>query len=86
VPAGSYTLKMSFKAHPNRGTLNLKVDGVALGGAVDQYAATPQYPEASFGRITFAAAGNHVIRLTVTGKNAAAGAFTLSADKFTLAP
>ena len=31
-------------------------------------------------------AGNHVIRLTVTGKNPAAGAFTLSADKFTLAP
>ena len=86
VPAGTYTVKMMFKAHPNRGILSLKVDGAALGGTVDQYAATAQYPEASFGPITFATTGNHVIRLTVTGKNAAAGAFTLSADKFTLAP
>jgi glucose/arabinose dehydrogenase len=85
VPAGTYTVKMKFKAHPNRGILSLKVDGMQLGGTLDQYSATPQYPEASFGTVTFAAAGNHVVRLTVTGRNAAAGAFTLSADTFTLA-
>jgi len=86
VPAGTYTVKMRFKAHPNRGILSLKVDGAQLGGTLDQYAATPQYPEASFGPITFGGAGSHVVRLTVIGRNPAAGAFTLSADKFTLAP
>jgi glucose/arabinose dehydrogenase len=86
VAAGSYTVKLKYKAHPNRGVLSLKVDGVQVGGTLDQYSATVQYPEVSFGPVTFGIPGDHVIRLTVTAKNAAAGAFTLSADRFTLAP
>ena len=86
VPAGTYALKMRYKAHPNRGRLQLAVDGVNLGGVIDQFSATTQYPEPTFGTVTFGAAGNHVIRLTVVGKNASAGAFTLSSDTFTLAP
>jgi hypothetical protein len=85
VPAGTYTVKMKFKAHPNRGMLGLRIDGVPLGGTLDQYAPAAQYPEASFGPVTFGATGNHVVRLTVAGRNPAAGAFTLSADQFTLA-
>jgi hypothetical protein len=74
---------MRYKAHPNRGQLQLAVDGVNLGGVLDQYSANSMYPEASFGTVSFGADGNHVIRLTVTGRNSAAGAFTLSSDTFT---
>jgi chitinase len=86
VPAGTYTVKMRYKIHPNRGILQLALDGNNLGSTLDQYSATVAYPETTFGQVTFAAAGNHVVRLTVTGKNAAAGAFTLSADRFALTP
>jgi uncharacterized repeat protein (TIGR03806 family) len=82
--AGTYALKMAYKAHPNRGILSLKVDGVQLGATLDEYATTTTYKETSFGNVTFATSASHIIRLTVTGKNAAAGAYTLAADKFTL--
>jgi hypothetical protein len=86
VPAGTYTLKMRYKGHPNRGTLQARVDGTNIGSPLDQYATTSTYPEHTFGNVTFASAGTHVVRLTVTGRNAAAGAFTLSSDNFTLVP
>jgi hypothetical protein len=86
VPAGTYAVKMLYKAHPSRGILNLKVDGTVLGSTLDQYSANPAYPENNFGTVTFASTGNHTLRLTVTGKNASSGAYTLSADKFTLVP
>ncbi len=86
VPAGAYSVRMSYKGHPNRGTLQLSVDGVNVGGTLEQYSATTIYPTATFGTVTFGAAGTHTIRLTVTGRNAAAGAFTLSSDVFTLVP
>lgn len=86
VPAGTYQLKMRYKGHPNRGILSLKVDGTQVGSTLDQYNSTSVYPEQTFGTVTFATTGNHTIRLTVTGRNAAAGAYTLSADAFTLAP
>ncbi len=86
IPAGTYNLRLKYKAHPNRGILSLKVDGTTVGSTLEQYSATVAYPERDFGRVTFSAAGNHVVRLTVTGKNAVSGAFTLSADTFTLVP
>ena len=84
LAAGTYAVKMTYKAHPNRGILNLKIDGVQVGGTSDQYAATAAYKEASFGNVTFATSATHIVRLTVTGKNTAAGAYTLSSDRFTL--
>lgn len=86
IPAGSYELRMTYKAHPNRGILSLSVNGVTLGSPLDQYANPPTYPEANYGPVNFPATINHIVRQTVMGKNAAAGAFTLSADKFTLIP
>jgi len=75
---------MSYKIHPNRGILKFTMDGTQVGGTLDQYSATVAYPETTFGNVTFATTGNHIVRLTVTGKNASAGAYTLSSDKFTL--
>ncbi len=86
IPAGTYTLGMSYKTNNNRGILNLKVDGVQIGGTLDQYASTASYPTRTFGTVTFTTAGTHKIRLTVTGKNGSSSSYTLSADKFTLTP
>jgi hypothetical protein len=86
VAAGNYNLGMLYKAHPNRGILSATVDGVAVPGTLDQYSATAQYLEADFGAWNFGTTTNHFVRLTVTGQNPSAGAFTLSADAFALDP
>jgi len=83
VPAGTYQLKMEWKGLTSRGILQLSVDGTNLGAALDQYSSAQTYPTTTFGNVTFAAAGNHTVRLTVTGKNAASSGEILSADKFT---
>jgi hypothetical protein len=77
---------MRYKGHPNRGILQARVNGTNVGGTLDQYATTSTYPEHTFGAVTVASTGNVVIRLTVTGRNAAAGAYTLSSDTFSLIP
>jgi hypothetical protein len=86
IPAGSYRVRLSYKGHPNRGILQASLDGGNLGGTLDQFSATSVYPVATLGTVTFAATGNHALRLTVTGRNPAAGAFTLSSDVITLEP
>lgn len=85
VAAGTYRLKMSFKAQNNRGRMNLAVDGSPL-GALDQYWPTNFYPIADFGPVTFGTAANHALRLTVTGRSVASTGYTLTADKFLLFP
>jgi len=84
VPAGTYQVKMEWKGNTSRGILQLSIDGTNLGSKLDQYSATQSYPTTTFGNVTFGSAGNHTIRLTVTGKNSASSAYQLSADKFTL--
>ncbi len=84
VAAGTYQLKMEWKGNNNRGILQLAVDGTNLGSTLDQYASGQSYPTTTFGNVTFAAAGDHDIRLTVTGKNSKSSGEALSADKFTL--
>jgi regulation of enolase protein 1 (concanavalin A-like superfamily) len=86
VPAGTYDLTLLYKQHPNRCIMSLTVDGVKLDGDLDQYSATPSFVSKDFGVITFKSAGNHVVRLTATGKNASAGTPNLSADAFQLTP
>jgi hypothetical protein len=84
VPAGTYTLRMSYKSNNNRGQATLKVDGTPVGGSLDQYGTPPGYPTHTWGTVTFGASGSHKLRLTVAGKRAASGNYVLSADKFTL--
>ncbi|HTQ32062.1 MAG TPA: chitobiase/beta-hexosaminidase C-terminal domain-containing protein, partial [Opitutaceae bacterium] len=85
VPAGTYQLQMEWKGNNSRGILQLSVDGTNLGPALDQYASGQTYPTTTFGPVTFASAGSHTIRLTVTGKNSKSGSYQLSADKFIFA-
>jgi hypothetical protein len=83
IQGGTYSVQMMWKGNTSRGILTLKVDGVQVGGTLDQYASSQTYPTTTFGTVTFASTGTHKIRLTVAGKNAAATNYYLSADKFT---
>jgi hypothetical protein len=85
VSAGTYSVRMRYKGHSNRGQLVLRVDGAQVGGTLDQYASPSTYPEFTFGNVSFGSAGSHKIRLQVTGKASASSGYTLSADRFTLA-
>jgi polygalacturonase len=85
VPAGTYTVSMSYKTNNNRGQLSFKVDGVQVGSTLDEYAALPSvYPTRTFGTVDVAVTGDRKVRLTVTGKNSSSSSYVLSADLFTL--
>jgi len=80
--AGTYQVQLTYKSNTTRGQHTVKVDGVQVGGTVDQYATTSSYLTVTLGNATLAA-GTHTIVMTVTGKNAASSNFILTADKFT---
>jgi hypothetical protein len=86
LPAGTYSLSMRYRTNTTRGILQLAVDGTNLGSTLDQYATTQTYLTHTFGTVTFPTTDNHIIRLTVTGKNSASSNFILSADSFTFTP
>ncbi len=84
VPAGTYELRLRYRAVNNRGTLALRVDGNVVGANLNQYSATASYREHSFGNVAFPTTGNHKIRLTVVSKSASSSAYDLGADAFIL--
>lgn len=87
VPAGTYTLSMRYKTHQaNRGILQLAVDGQPLGAPLNQHSSPATFLETNFGLVRFASQGDHTIRLLVTGRDATALAYTITADVFTLQP
>lgn len=86
VAAGTYQIKLRYKAHPNRGQHTLRANGTQIGGTLDQYSASAGFLEHTFGNATFTTGGTQTLRLTVTGKQAASGAFTVTADSFVLTP
>jgi hypothetical protein len=83
IAAGTYQVQFRYKTNTSRGQHTVEIDGAQVGGTVDQYTATPTYPTATLGNVTFNSAGTHTIVLTVTGKNASATQFYITADKFT---
>lgn len=87
VAAGTYELKFIYRTNPTRAMHSVKIDGVVVGGTIDQYqAGTSSYPTVSVGNVTFNSDGTHTIRLTVTGKNASSSGYDVSADAFSLLP
>lgn len=85
VPAGTYTLSMRYKTHQaNRGILQLVVDGQPLGSPLNQHSSPATFVATTFGSVRFASPGDHIIRLLVTGRDATASAYTITADLFTL--
>jgi Carbohydrate binding module (family 35) len=83
VQAGTYSVSMKWKGNNNRGVTDFFVDGVQLGGTLDQYSSTQTYPTTTFGTKTFSSSGTHKIRMHVVSKNSSSAGYILSADKFT---
>ncbi len=81
IPAGTYRLQLAYKANNNRGQVRVAIDGATVGDALDQYAPAVAFTAATLGRVTFATAGTHIIRLGVSGKNAASSGYLASADR-----
>ncbi|HTB79641.1 MAG TPA: carbohydrate-binding domain-containing protein, partial [Opitutaceae bacterium] len=80
--AGTYQVQLRYKPNTSRGQLTVKIDGVQVGGTVDEYNTSQTYLTATLGNATLAT-GTHSIVLTVTGKNASSSAFLITADKLT---
>jgi Ca2+-binding RTX toxin-like protein len=85
VPRGTYDLRFKYKTNPNRGIHNVALDGVVIGGTIDQYrTGAGTFPEVTMGTVRFDTAGPHVVRLTVVDKRPAAGNHTIASDRFVL--
>jgi uncharacterized repeat protein (TIGR03803 family) len=85
IPAGTYQLSFIYRTNSTRGQHNVAIDGAVIStSSIDQYAAAASYPPAvKVGNpVTFASAGTHTIRLTVTGHNAASSSYDVSAVQF----
>jgi hypothetical protein len=83
--AGTYDVKYAAKNHSTRGMSQLSVNGIKVGGIVDQYSSPDSWQEFDLGAVNLAA-GNQPFTFTVTGKNAASSGFTLSFDYIKLTP
>jgi hypothetical protein len=86
IPAGTYQVQLRYKTNTSRGQHNVVIDGTPVGGTIDQYATTSAYATATLGNVTLSGSGTHTIVLNVTGKNASATQFYVTADVFTLTP
>lgn len=86
IAAGVYELHLRYKGYTNRGQHSVSVDGVAVGGMIEQYNASSVFATAVVGRVSVATTGSHTVRLTVTGKHASATDYQITADQVMLVP
>ena len=86
LSAGTYEIKYTYKSNNNRGKAQASIDGLALGSTCDQYAASPAYGVVCTVGSKALTAGNHNLRVTVTGKNPSASSpyYYLTVDKITV--
>lgn len=86
VPAGVYNVVLRYKSHPtNRAIMSLDVDGVQLGTTLDQRTSAT-FRTRDFGTVRFTDAGDHSVRLAITGKSNTTGPWNITADVITLMP
>lgn len=84
VAAGTYDVKLLYKANYNRGIVQASIDGANQGSTCDQYSATAtQQASCALGTKTLTA-GNHAMRFTVTTKNASSAGFMMVIDQISL--
>ena len=84
VAAGTYDVKILYKANFNRGIVQASIDGVNQGSPCDQYAAAAAQQVACSLASKTLTAGNHTVRFTVTGKNASSSGFMMVIDQISL--
>ena len=80
--AGTYNLRVTAKAFPTRGIWQVYLDGVAVGAPQDEYSANANgsYATYNLGSVVIKAAGSHVLKFVVTGRNAASSGYSISFD------
>ncbi len=78
--AGTYDLNVTSKNYNIRGIWQLTVDGVTTGPKEDEYNAKETYVDFDVGPVVIGAAGNHVLRFTVTGRNPSSTDYKISFD------
>ena len=84
VAAGTYNVKLLYKANYNRGIVQASIDGANQGSTCDQYSATAvQQASCALGTKTLTA-GNHAMRFTVTTRNASSAGFMMVIDQISL--
>jgi len=83
IVAGTYQFQLRYKTNTTRGEHTVKIDGMQVGGTINQYSTTIGYTTVTLGNVTFSSAGTHTIAMTVTGKVSASTKFYITADKFT---
>ena len=84
VAAGTYDVKLLYKANYNRGIVQASIDGANQGSTCDQYSATAvQQASCALGTKTLTA-GNHAMRFTVTTRNASSAGFMMVIDQISL--
>ena len=82
LDAGTYDVKLLWKANNNRGILTFVLDGTILGNPLDQYSSSVTYPTTDYGVISITNSGSHTIQLTAVGKNPSSSGYALSAYEF----
>jgi Bacterial Ig domain len=83
--AGNYDVKFATKAHSNRAMVQLKIKGVNVGPAADEYSASDVWKQFDLGTVSLPA-GNVAFAFTSTGKNHASSGFTQAFDYIKLTP
>ncbi|MCS5729386.1 polysaccharide lyase beta-sandwich domain-containing protein [Herbiconiux moechotypicola] len=82
---GSYDVVARVLKAGNNGSYQLSVDGVTAGAAQDLFWSTSESRrDVTLGSHTFTTPGSHLVRLTVTGKNASASGYKLMLDSLSL--
>jgi hypothetical protein len=86
--AGTYDVKVAYKAYNTRGIWQLAVNGANLGAATDEFLAGggDAFVTADLGTMSFPTAGNYAFKFTVTGHNSGSSSYSISFDDFTLTP
>lgn len=77
---GTFTIALQAKTYNTRGQFQFSLDGVNLGGVLDQYSATGAIKEFMLGTTTISTTGNHTFKFAVTGKNASSSGYDLTFD------
>jgi hypothetical protein len=77
--AGTYDVKVRYKAYNSRGFCQLSIDGVDQGAEWDQYGTT-QWHEINLGPKEFLTSGDKHFRFTVTRKNPLSSGYNITVD------
>lgn len=85
LPAGDYRVVTGMRVAPNRGIVQVSIDGVAAGTPIDAHSTTVGYQEFDLGIVSIPG-GQSEIRFTVTGKNAASSTRSVYVDYVDLIP